>query len=47
MFVGKQCGMAEEAIDFYASVFNHAKVGDILRYGKNEGPDKEGTLKRP
>jgi predicted 3-demethylubiquinone-9 3-methyltransferase (glyoxalase superfamily) len=45
MFVGGQCGNAEEAINFYASVFNNAKVGDILRYGKNEGPDKEGTIK--
>lgn len=45
MFVGGQCGKAEEAINFYASIFNNAKVGDILRYGKNEGPDKEGTIK--
>ncbi len=45
MFVGEQCGRAEEAINFYASVFHSAKVGHILRYGKNEGPDKEGTIK--
>jgi predicted 3-demethylubiquinone-9 3-methyltransferase (glyoxalase superfamily) len=45
MFVGEQCGKAEEAINFYASVFHNAKVGDILRYGKGEGPDKEGTIK--
>ena len=45
MFVGKQCGKAEEAINFYASVFHHAKVGDILRYSKGEEPDKEGTIK--
>jgi predicted 3-demethylubiquinone-9 3-methyltransferase (glyoxalase superfamily) len=45
MFVGKQCGKAEEAINFYAAVFNNARVGDILRYGKNEAPDKEGTIK--
>jgi predicted 3-demethylubiquinone-9 3-methyltransferase (glyoxalase superfamily) len=45
MFVGKQCGKAEEAIKFYASVFRNAKVGDILRYGKGEEPDKEGTVK--
>ena len=45
MFVGKQCGKAEEAIRFYASVFHDAKVGDILRYGKGEAPDKEGTVK--
>jgi predicted 3-demethylubiquinone-9 3-methyltransferase (glyoxalase superfamily) len=45
MFVGEQCGRAEEAINFYASVFHNAKVGHILRYGKSEGPDKEGTIK--
>jgi predicted 3-demethylubiquinone-9 3-methyltransferase (glyoxalase superfamily) len=31
MFVGKQCGKAEEAINFYASVFDGARVGDIFR----------------
>jgi predicted 3-demethylubiquinone-9 3-methyltransferase (glyoxalase superfamily) len=45
MFVGEQCGKAEEAINFYASVFHNAKVGHILRYGKNEEPDKAGTIK--
>jgi predicted 3-demethylubiquinone-9 3-methyltransferase (glyoxalase superfamily) len=45
LFVGDVCGKAEEAINFYASMFHNAKVGDILRYGKGEGPDKEGTIK--
>jgi predicted 3-demethylubiquinone-9 3-methyltransferase (glyoxalase superfamily) len=45
MFVGKQCGKAEEAINFYASIFDNARVGDILRYSKGEEPDKEGTVK--
>jgi len=45
MFVGKQSGKAEGAINFYASVFHNAKVGDILRYNKGEEPDKEGTIK--
>jgi predicted 3-demethylubiquinone-9 3-methyltransferase (glyoxalase superfamily) len=45
MFVGGVCGKAEEAISFYASVFHNAKVGEILRYGKGEEPDKEGTIK--
>jgi predicted 3-demethylubiquinone-9 3-methyltransferase (glyoxalase superfamily) len=44
MFVGKQCGKAEEAINFYASVFYSARVGDIARYGKGQEPDKEGTV---
>jgi predicted 3-demethylubiquinone-9 3-methyltransferase (glyoxalase superfamily) len=45
MFVGDVCGKAEEAITAYASVFHDAKVGDIVRYGKGEAPDKEGTIK--
>ena len=45
MFVGKQCGKAEEAINFYASVFDNARVDDILHYSKGEEPDKEGTVK--
>lgn len=45
MFVGKQYGKAEEAINFYSSVFGNARVGDILRYSKGEEPDKEGTVK--
>jgi predicted 3-demethylubiquinone-9 3-methyltransferase (glyoxalase superfamily) len=45
MFVGEQCGRAEEAINFYSSVFHDAKVDHILRYGKADKPDKEGTIK--
>jgi predicted 3-demethylubiquinone-9 3-methyltransferase (glyoxalase superfamily) len=45
LFVRDVCGKAEEAINFYASVFTNAKVGDILRYGRGEEPDKEGTVK--
>jgi predicted 3-demethylubiquinone-9 3-methyltransferase (glyoxalase superfamily) len=45
MFVGERCGKAEEAINFYASVFHNAKVGHIVRYGKNEEPDKAGTIR--
>lgn len=45
MFVGNQAGRAEEAINFYASVFHNTKVDHIMRREKNEGPDKEGTIK--
>lgn len=45
MFVGKQYGKAEEAINYYSSVFGNARVGDILRYSKGEEPDKDGTVK--
>ncbi len=45
MFVGEQCGRAEEAIRFYASIFKDSRIGDIMRYGKGEEPDKEGSIK--
>ena len=45
MFVDRVVGRAEEAINFYASVFRNAFVGDIQRYRKGEEPDVEGTIK--
>lgn len=45
LFVGDQCGRAEEAIERYTSVFENSKVDGILRYGSEEAPDKPGTVK--
>jgi predicted 3-demethylubiquinone-9 3-methyltransferase (glyoxalase superfamily) len=45
MFVGKQYGRAEEAIEHYASVFKNVKVDGIMRFGANESPDTEGKVK--
>lgn len=45
MFVGEQAGQCEPAINYYASIFHRAKVGDIMRYNKGEEPDKEGTIR--
>lgn len=45
LFVGKQCGRAEEAINCYTSVFPNSGTGYIVRYGKEEQPDQEGTIK--
>jgi len=45
MFVGDVCGKTEEAIQFYASVFHDATIGEILRYEEGEEPDKVGTIK--
>ena len=45
LFVGDVCGKAEEAINFYISIFSNAKIGDIVRYSKGEDPDEEGTVK--
>lgn len=49
MFVGAVCGKAEEAVNYYTSVFagsgasGESKVGMIVRYGKDAGAD-EGTV---
>ena len=45
MFVGEQCGKAEEAIRYYASVFSGSSVGGIFHYGPDDKPDREGALK--
>jgi predicted 3-demethylubiquinone-9 3-methyltransferase (glyoxalase superfamily) len=44
LFVGKNCGKAEEAMHFYRSIFRHAKQGDLIRYSAGHEPDKEGTI---
>jgi len=50
MFVGKVCGKAEEAINFYTSIFSagpggkNSKIGNIFRYAAHQEPDKEGTI---
>jgi len=43
LFVGDVCGKAEEASDYYFSVFKEGKRGTIARYGAEQAPDKEGT----
>jgi predicted 3-demethylubiquinone-9 3-methyltransferase (glyoxalase superfamily) len=44
LFVGGVAGRAEEAIDFYTSIYKNSKRGATARYGKDQAPDKEGTL---
>lgn len=44
MFVGKNYLKAEEAINFYTSVFKNSSVGKINRYGANHEPDKENAI---
>ena len=42
-FLTFQNNDAEEAMNFYVSLFENSKVIDVQRYGK-EGPAKEGTI---
>lgn len=45
LFVGQNCGKAEEAINFYKSVFApNSKTGMLARYPKGSTQNKEGTL---
>lgn len=44
LFTEKVWGKAEEAVEFYTSVFKNAKQGGIYRYPAGMEPDKEGTV---
>ena len=44
LFVGDVCGKAEEASDFYLSVFRNSKRGAIARYPAGMEPEKEGAV---
>ena len=44
LFVGDVAGRAEEAGDFYTSVFKDSKRGALARYPAGMEPDKEGTI---
>jgi predicted 3-demethylubiquinone-9 3-methyltransferase (glyoxalase superfamily) len=46
LFVGDQCGRAEEAAKFYTGLLPQSAIGEITRYDENdEGPDEAGTVK--
>ncbi len=44
LFTDNVCGKAEEAKDYYVSVFKNSRDGIVARYGANMEPDKEGTI---
>ena len=44
LFVSKDCDQAEEATDFYLSVFQNSKRGTIARYPAGAEPNKEGAI---
>lgn len=44
LFVENVCGKAEEATNFYQSVFRNSRQGQVARYPQGMEPDKEGTI---
>jgi predicted 3-demethylubiquinone-9 3-methyltransferase (glyoxalase superfamily) len=44
LFVGANCGRAEEAGEFYLSTFRNSKKGTLVRYPAGMEPEKEGTV---
>jgi predicted 3-demethylubiquinone-9 3-methyltransferase (glyoxalase superfamily) len=44
MYTGDVAGKADEAIDFYCSVFKDSRRGITAPRPQDMGPDKEGTL---
>ena len=46
MFVGDQCGKAEEAIKLYISLFKNSQITHIERWKSDEPGGKEGLIKQ-
>jgi predicted 3-demethylubiquinone-9 3-methyltransferase (glyoxalase superfamily) len=44
LFVGDVCGKAEEATDFYLSLFPNSRRGALTRWPGGMDPEREGTL---
>ncbi len=44
LFVRDVAGRAEEAINYYLSVFENSRKGNIVRYPKGMEPEKQGTI---
>jgi predicted 3-demethylubiquinone-9 3-methyltransferase (glyoxalase superfamily) len=44
MFTGKNVGKAEEAGEFYRSVFDGSRAGQLARYPEGSAPDQPGSV---
>lgn len=44
LFVEENAGKAEEAINYYVSVFRNSKIDGLYRYDKSNPTEKEGTI---
>lgn len=45
LFTGENQGKAEEAVNFYSTLFDDSEIIDIERYGPND-PEPEGSVKQ-
>ena len=45
MFTQDMCGKAEEAANFYSTIFPDSRAQILDRYTKGEEPDREGTVR--
>ena len=45
LYSGEACGRAEEAIRYYADVFENSEVGEISRYAEGEAPSSKAKVK--
>lgn len=46
MFVGDQCGKAEEAINYYVSLFPDSEVKSVEKWKQDEPGGEEGLVKQ-
>lgn len=46
MFVGDKCGKAQEAIEFYVSLFPDSRINHIEKYSADEPGGQEGLVKK-
>lgn len=46
LFTQDVCGKAEEAVNFYSTVFPDSRAQVFARYEKGEEPEREGTVKQ-
>ena len=45
-FVGEQAGKAEEAMQFYTSLFENSGIDHVMRYDGSNADEKEGTIQQ-
>ncbi|MFD0976011.1 VOC family protein [Salinimicrobium gaetbulicola] len=45
LFTGENHGKAEEAVNFYTTLFDDSEISDIQKYGPND-PEPEGSVKQ-